>query len=198
MTIYRHRVSGPGAAGDVWTTTLHSSGAGSLATVHTAWTTLVNGFLSTTLNAIWPDDQRATEVVTDQLDAVTGKNVAQARGTISQVGTNVGGTISQRSCIVIGLRTAVPTRSGRGRMYWPPPAAGHLDNAGNLLSATASTISTAFASRLNTFKATSTPIIYHRPSKTFDTVTTVTVGVVLGTQVRRTNRVFNAYNSATV
>jgi hypothetical protein len=207
MPYFRHRVSGPGSAGDIWTSTMHSSGSASLATVHNAWQTLVTGFIGSTLGAMWPNEVSATQVTTDQLDANGIHNVGQVTSTISAIGTGSGATLSPRSCVVIGLRTAVPTKSGRGRMYWPAPDATHLLGTGNLIAADAGTISAAFAARLVTFKATSQAVILHRghdagpagvpplvPS-TSDNVTAVTVGVVLGSQRRRTNRVANAYSS---
>jgi len=212
MTIYRHRVTGPGSAGDTWTTTLHSQGAASLATVHAAFQTLVTGFIGTTLGAMWPNETSATQVITDQLDANGLHNVGQLSSTITAVGTGTGGTLSPRTCLVIGLRTAVPTKAGRGRMFWPAPDVTHLTGAGQLQSADATTLSNAFAARLTTFKATSQPVVLHRghdartvggipeplvPS-TFDNITTVTIGIILGTQRRRTNRVTNAYAGASV
>jgi len=212
MTLYRHRVSGPGSAGDIWTTTMHSSGAASLATVHAAWTTFVNSFITSVLGPMWPNEVGATQTLTDQLDANGLHNVGQLTSSISGGGTGVGGTLSPRSCVVIGLRSSVPTKAGRGRMYWPAPDATHLLGTGNLASADAAALSTGFSTRLTTFKATSQPVILHRghdarivggvpeplvPS-TFDNIVSVTVGVVLGTQRRRTNRVANSYASTSV
>jgi hypothetical protein len=193
----------------MWTTTMHSNGAAALSTVHAAWQTLVTGFITTTLGPMWPNEVSATSVTTDQLDGNGLHNVAQLTSTITATGTGAGGTLSPRTCVVIGLRTIVPTKAGRGRMYWPAPDATHLLGTGNLVSADASAISAAFAARLITFKATSQPVVLHRghdlrivggipdplvPS-THDNITSVTVGVVLGTQRRRTNRVQNAYSS---
>jgi hypothetical protein len=137
--------SGPGAAGDVWTTTLHSQSASTLANAHTAFVTLVSGFITTTLAPMWPNDISANSVITDQLDATTGKNVSQTSSTVSLPGTGAGATLPGRDALVIGLRTASSTRRGRGRMF-----------------------------------------------------VTVTVGNVLGTQRRRTNKVVTSYASATV
>lgn len=212
MAFFRHRVSGPGSAGDMWTSTMHSSGAGALATVHAAWQTLVTGFITSTLGPMWPNEVGATSVTTDQLDANGLHNVAQLSSAISGAGSGAGSTLSPRSCLVIGLRTAVPTRAGRGRMYWPAPDGSHTLGSGNLNSVDAAALSTAFASRLTTFKAVSQPVILHRghdaglidgileplePS-TSDNITTVTIGVILGTQRRRTNRVQNAYSGSTI
>lgn len=198
MTVFRHRVTGPGAAGDIWVSTMHSSSANTLASVHTAWTTFINTFCSGTMNAMWNTHVSATETITDQLDPITGKNVAQALSGISQVGTGTGGSVSPRVCMVIGLRTALPTRAGRGRMYWVSPDDSHYATTGKFVDADATTINTAFATALTTFKATSTPVIYHRTSHTFDVVTTTTIGDVPGTQRRRTNKVAQTYASHAV
>ena len=198
MTIYRHRVTGPGSAGDIWVSTLHSSSANTLASVHTAWTTFVNSFCSGTMNAMWNTHMSATETITDQLDPVTGKNVAQSISSITQVGTGAGGTPSPRVCIVVGLRTALPTRAGRGRMYWPAPDDGHFATTGKFVDADCTTIATGFATALTTFKATATPVVFHRSHLTFDTITNVTVGDIPGTQRRRTNKDTQVYATHTV
>lgn len=212
MTIYRHRVTGPGSAGDQWTSTMHSQGAGSLATVHAAWQALISGFITATMAALWPNEVGATSVITDQLDANGLHNVGQLSSSISGGGTGTGATLSPRSCVVIGLRTSVPTKAGRGRMYWPAPDGLSQLGTGNLNGTVAAAIATSFSGRLTTFKATSQPVILHRghdarvvggipeplvPS-TWDNITQVTVGVVLGTQKRRTNRVANAYSTGSV
>lgn len=193
MTTFRHRVTGPGSAGDIWVTTLHSSSANTLASVHTAWTTFVNSFLSGTLDAMWNTHVSATQTITDQLDPLTGKNVAQAVSAITQTGTGAGGSVSPRNCLVIGLRTTLPTKAGRGRMYWPSPDDSHYATTGKFVDADMATIANGFGTALTTFKATSTPVIYHRASRTFDTVTSCTVGDIPGTQRRRTNKVTNTY-----
>jgi hypothetical protein len=187
---------------------MHSNSASALSTVHTAWQNLISGFITTTLGPMWSTHQSATTVVTDQLDMTSGKNQAQLQSALALVGTGAGNTLSPRSCVVIGLRTIVPTRAGRGRMYWPAPDSTHLSTSGQLMAGDATSICTAFQSRLTTFKATSQPVIYHRPIKdahgvvltpgTIDNITSVTVGVILGTQRRRTNRVANSYTSSNV
>lgn len=198
MTVYRHRVTGPGSAGDIWVSTLHSSSASSLSAVHTAWTTLITNFITNTMGALWNAHQAATETITDQLDPVTGKNVAQASSAVSLTGTGTGGSISPRNCIVIGLRTAVPTRAGRGRMYWPSPDDSHYATNGTFASADVTTVATGFATVLTAFKATSTPVIFHRKTLSFDTITNTSVGIIPGTQRRRTNKVAQSYSTHTV
>src|SRR3954464_7889589 len=130
MPYFRHRVSGPGSAGDVWTCTMHSNGAAALSTVHAAWQSLVSGFITNTIGPMWPNEVAASQVTTDQLDANGLFNVAQLSTTISAPGTGAGPTMSPRLAVVIGLRTVVPTKAGRGRMFWPAPDASHTTASG--------------------------------------------------------------------
>lgn len=198
MPYFRHRVTGPGSAGDVWVATMHSNSANTLTAVHTAWTAFINTFFSGTYNALCTPQQSATGTVTDQLDPVTGKNAAQASSVIAQVGTGGGATPSPRSCMVISFQSALPTRAGRGRMFLPSPDMSHYDNQGKFLAAAAAAVSTAFANGLTTFKATSTPVIYHRAAKTGTNITGVKVGIIVGTQRRRTNKDVNSYSQTPV
>lgn len=195
MPYFRHRVTGPNPGGDVWVSTMHSNSANTLAAVHTAWTTMINTFFSGTYNALMPNEQSATGTITDQLDPLTGKNVAQASSTISQVGSGAGGTVSPRNCLVASLVTALPTRAGRGRMYLPPPDATHFTSVGQFDATMISTISSAFAATMTTFKATAQPVIFHRATLTGTNVTAVKFGVIVGTQRRRTNKDLNTYSS---
>jgi hypothetical protein len=198
MTIYRHRVSGPGAAGDIWVSTMHSYSLNSLATVHAAWTFLITSFCSGTMNAMWNTHMSATQVTTDQLDPLSFKNVAQQTGAVTEVGTGTGGTPPGQNCIVFGLRTAMPTKAGRGRMFWPSPDDSHYTTTGKFATADCTTIANAFASALTGFRTSATPIVFHRRTGLFDNVTSVTVGDKPGIQRRRTNRVPVVYESAAV
>lgn len=197
MTVFRHRVTGPGPAGDIWVSTLHSSSSQSITTVHAAWQQLVQSF-GTVLATFWSPVQQATEVVTDELDAAGKHNVAQARSAVAIAGTGAGNPLDQRACVVVGLRTAVPTRAGRGRMYWPAPDDANLDSDGLLLAATASNISAEMATDLATMAGTAQPVIYHRALNTFTPISTVTVSLVVGTQRRRTNKVPPSYQTSQV
>lgn len=199
MTIFRHRAQGPGPAGDTWSWTMHSSGAGALADIHSAWNTLVEGMFAGAYGALLTVDQSVDQIVTDALDPVTGKNTAQARSAVTYKGARGATSITpQRSSIVFGLRTALPTRAGRGRMYWPGPAGDVLTASGSLASGDAAAICAQLAVALGTMAATTVPVIYHRASRTSTPITQVTVALVLGSQRRRTNKVSPAYESANV
>lgn len=198
VTIFLHKMSGPGSAGDVWISTLHTSGAANLATAHGAWSTFVTAIFNNALKTRWPVPNQITNLSTVTLDPVTGKQTAVTSSGVALVGTAAGQALSPRDSIVLSLRTALPTKAGRGRMFLPGPDAGHLSTSGLLIGTDAAAIATAVGAAMTTFKATSQPVIYHTKTKTVDNIITVMVGQVLGTQTRRTNRVFNAYSSATV
>lgn len=196
VTIYLHRMSGPGSAGDVWISTLHTSGAANLATAHGAWSTFVTAIFNNAFKTRWAIPTQITGLSTVSLDPVTGKQTAVTSSGVALVGTAAGQQLSPRDCIVLSLRTALPTKAGRGRMFMPGPDASHLGTSGLLIGTDATAIATAVGTAMTTLKATSQPVVYHAKTKTVDNIITVMVGQVLATQTRRTNRVFNAYSSA--
>lgn len=196
MTIYRHVMSGPGPEGDVWSATLHSESAQTISTVHTAYLAFLSSLIGTTMVPLWSTDTECTAAVTDQLDPVTGANVAQERTALTYVGTATDQVLPQRVAVVIGLRTALPTRAGRGRFYLPAPTIASLTSTGLLSTTVAASLATAAASALNTMASTSAPGVYHRSTISITSVNQVTVAQVLGSQRRRTNKVPPDYSSA--
>lgn len=198
MTFYRHLMAGPNPAGDVWNATLHTNSAQTLAAVHAQFVTSITTFWGAATEALFPSNEQVTTLTTTQLDPVTGRNVAQVSTAVSFKGTAGAISLPQRSAVVVGLRTALPTRAGRGRLYLPAVAPGATDAAGNLLTATATTIATNFAA-FCTGMTTIAPVnIYHAATKTGTVVTSVTVSTVMGSQRRRTNKLLPNYQSHTV
>lgn len=200
MTFFRHTASGPGAAGDIWVTTMNTTGSGTLAATHTAWSTFVSAVMAGGLAAILPNDTSITDLRTDQLDSITGKNNAQTKSGVALVGTGAGATLSPRDALVVGLRSALPTRMGRGRMFWPAPDASHLTSTGLIVGADATTLANAFGNAMTTLKATTLPIVLHRKIHplTYEVVTYVTIGTILGTQRRRSNKVTQSFATKTI
>jgi len=198
MTIYQHQVTGTFSAGDQWCTTMHTSSVNSLSSVHTAWTTAVNTFFSGTYNAMMPTDVSATQTLTNQLDPLTAKNVAQQTSAITQTGTGAGGKPSPRDCVLLSLRTALPQKKGRGRMFLPSVDASHYTTTGRLVQADMQTIATGFAAVLTTLAGTATPIIFHKNILGFDVIIAVKVPDLAATQRRRTNKDAVVYMSHNV
>lgn len=195
MTVYRSRIFGPGPAGDVWNTTLHTSSSQDLATVHTAVGTFI-GAVFTEIGPMWSTEQQITGYTTDALDPNTGKNTAQQSSALTMKGSGSGNALDQRACITFSLRTALPTRAGRGRMYWPGLDDTHLTTTGLWSSTDCQSLATAAASALGTLAGTAQPVIYHRDSRTFTAITQVEISQIVNTQRRRTNKVLPNYQSA--
>jgi hypothetical protein len=179
--------------------------------VHAGWETFLTAFLGTTMAPLWPNDQKCDQAITTSIDEASGRNIAQTSSAVNHPGTDAtSGTISQRSATVVGLRDGAPTRAGRGRMYWPPVAGSKLDAQGLITSANATLIANGFKAAVDGLDVADQLVIYHRPVKAGDLgippaksgsitpVLRVTVGTIVGTQRRRTNRVQQAYTSVGV
>lgn len=198
MTIYKSTISGTFTAGDVWNTDMHMTSVNNLATVHAAATTFINNLCTGTLNAMWPSDVSVTGITTNQLDPLTGKQVAQTTSTLSQTGTGAGGKPSPRDCLLLSLRTSLPQKSGRGRMYLPSLDASHYTSTGRFVQADVTTIANAVGPLLTTLAATAPLIIFHRKVLGFDIVIQVKVPDLAATQRRRTNKDAMFYASHSV
>jgi hypothetical protein len=188
MPIYRHRVTGPGSAGDVWVSTLHSEGIAPLADAHEAFRAFVNAALGGSLKTFWATTTGATRIITDQLDPISWKNAAQLDDLNTITGTGTGKAPSPRACLVVGLRTPLPTRAGRGRMFLPSPSSDHYATTGKFVDADMVTLASEFGGALATMRGVVTPVIAHRSSHTTTPITRVTIGDIPGTQRRRTNK----------
>ena len=197
MAIYIHITFGTFVTGDTWETTMHSSSANAIGPVQTAWNTAVNNFLTGTVQAMWPTDVTDTGTKTYALDPVTGKYTAVAASSLAITGTGAGKPLDPRACILSSLRTALPQKMGRGRMYWPMLDSGHVTTAGRVVTADAATFNTAWKTALSTFNGTATPVIYHHKTKTFDAIDEIRTSDLIATQRRRTNRDVAAYAIAT-
>lgn len=191
-------MSGPGSAGDVWVSTLHSVSEASIDDAHNAWKTFVNAAITGHLAGWWAVTTQITEVVTDQLDPLTWKNTTQRVDALNIVGTNAGPAPSPRTCIVVGLRTNVATRAGRGRMFIPSMSPARYTGPGKFAAADCAAIATDFSNALIFMKTVTTPVIAHRKFRSWDNITRVTVGDVPGDQRRRTNKDVNNFSSAGV
>lgn len=198
MTFWRHRINGVGAGGELWVTTLHSRSTGTLADAHAAFNTFAVTLFTGAFAARWNTNTGMTGTVTDQLDPTTGRNVAQARTDVTHLGTATDAPQSPRACAVIGLKTATPTRAGRGRMFLPAPTAASITAAGVMSDAARAALITAVSVPMVTLAATVIPVILHRATLLATDVTSIQVGNELGTQRRRTNKTVNVYGTAAV
>src|ERR1051325_10526629 len=88
------------------------------------------------------DDILADEVVLDEL-VVTDlrtEGAPQYVGVVSSPGTNAADRLPDQLAIVVTLRTALRTKSGRGRIYMGGFCESSSDSAGNIVGATATAV----------------------------------------------------------
>jgi hypothetical protein len=194
MTIFRHRVIGPGSAGDQWVSTFHTSSVNDVVTLNLNWASAMTDFWDNTYGALCSPQTKISSFVTDQLDPLTGKNVLQSSAGANLVGTGGGKTVSPRSCMVVSLTSNLPTRAGRGRMFLPSPDSNAYAATGEFTEAVAGAVSAAFVLLLRQMRFVSDPVIYHRTTRGTTLVTGCKVGTVPGTQRRRTNKSVNSYS----
>jgi hypothetical protein len=174
--------------------TLHSAGIASLVDAHEAWRQFIIDSIGGTLKTMWTPATSCRDIITDQLDEFTWKNVAQLADLQTETGTSVGKAVSPRDCLVVGLRTPLPTRAGRGRMFLPSPSADHYTAEGEFITGELNTLCDEFAAALATMRGIVQPVIAHRATRTTTPITRVTIGNIAGIQRRRTNKVTQIYS----
>jgi hypothetical protein len=179
----------------MWISTLHSSSAGSLTTAHNAWIQCVTDMFNNVLKTTWTPATEITDLETVSLDPATGHQVSKVSSGVNLQGTEaLGQALPPRDCQVISKKTTTPTKAGRGRMFLPGPSTTHLATDGLLLGAHATSLASTIAQAWSQMATITQPVIYHHATRSATNIIGVAVGQVLGTQSRRTNRVFNAYS----
>jgi hypothetical protein len=200
MTVFKHVMGGPGAAGDVWTSGLHTTGVLSVSAAQTAWVAFVADVAGASgLGPLWPTEVSVATANTYTLDPTSGKATALVLGSVTAAGTAVGDASPPRDAVVIGLRTNKPGPAGRGRMYLPLVNRGALTATGLITSTAQTTIAGAFAAALSDLATAGLlPVVWRPGSPSGDAIIGVTVSAVPGNQRRRSNKISPQYVSATI
>jgi hypothetical protein len=132
------------------------------------------------------------------IDPLTGKNDDQVLTAETLVGTNVGDTLPPQNAVVVSLRTAKATKSGRGRFYLPPFAESEVV-AGLLTTTAQGQVSVAAQKMVQSLNGAGYIVqVFHRSTITGDDVVSVDVSNVVGTQRRRRNKIVGTRTTHTV
>jgi hypothetical protein len=197
MAIFRHVMSGV-TPGETWSCTLHTTGAGTLASAQTAFSGAVGAFWTGELDSIVTADVSVTEVSTASIDAGTGHQISRLIDDVSLPGVAAGEMLPFQCASGVSWRTAMATRSGRGRMYLPPLAVSTLDT-GRLSSAAVSTIIDAVGQLTDSLDGGGLALVLlNRTTLATTAVTSVDVGNVIDTQRRRRNKLVEVRVSSPV
>lgn len=116
-------VSGNLPGGEKWSCSFYQQ-SGSSGTAQDTATTMANSsstFFTNVIAKLTPINPSTVSFLRIDVYRYTGGNAASDKGSASISGTN--GTSSflnpNQTCFVSTLRTASPTRRGRGRIFWP-------------------------------------------------------------------------------
>src|ERR1700742_363468 len=122
MTLYQHRYGGHLAAGDVFLFSWWANSTRSLTDAQTAavsWATALwngatagNGYGDHCVTTTGMDS-----VTTVSVDPTTGVQTGRADTAVTHAGTIAGNAMPGDVALCVSLRTATPTRSGRGRFF---------------------------------------------------------------------------------
>jgi len=195
MTIFRHVARGALINGEFYTFSVHSEkAAGDVVSAHTAFSTAIgllwNGVATPadSIKQLYPAATTVDELVTTQLNASTGKNELQAISNPALVGTGSGNALPPQTAICVSLRTALPTRAGRGRFFLPAPIVGE-SSVGRINATGQGQVALAVKGMFQSMAGDLYPIvIFHRDSLTTDPVISIDVGDVFDTIRRRRDK----------
>lgn len=196
MTVYRCTATGATPQGETWVTGIWVEKVGGTtalcaASWHTAWDLLWNGAASPADSILQYLDGNCTttETIVNEVDGAFRHNVEQVRTGETLTGTSGAENLAPQTAAVVSLRTLLPTRRGRGRMYLPPMTVDAEFTLGVMDAITTAAIALAAKGMLNTMKTAGyLPVIAHRDIASTTNITSCDVNNVFGTQRRRTNK----------
>ena len=203
MTVFRNVARGSLIDGEQFTFSVHTEQAGGdITSAASAWADAIallwDGAAppADSITQLYPAGTTVDELVTTQLSPTTGKNVLQAVSSPALAGTGSGAALPPQTAICVSLRTALPTRAGRGRFFLPAPIV-TVSSAGRIGSTARGQVLAAAEGMLNSLQSNLFPaVVYHREDFTTDIVTGVKVGDVFDTIRRRRDKLVEAYVSA--
>jgi|SRR5215475_4350820 len=217
MANYRCRVRGHSATILDWTIGFHVDAVTGLAAVIASavadgFSDLWDGVPSGTnaLKTLYDVATLADDVVVDEFfvsfDA-QGKphehNVQQGRSSLVLAGTAVDEPLPPNVSVVGSKTTILPTRQGRGRVYFPPPTLASVDS-GKIAAASVAIYANAWKNFLHSVATAAggayTPVIFHPtgdPAE-FTEIVGIRVGDVFDTQRRRRNKLKEAYTELSI
>ena len=194
MTVFRHRAVGTFGNGELWTFGIYSEGSGTVDAAESSWDDGVTAFFSTALAARIASSVTTLTTSTASIDETTGHQITRRELVNTSGGTSTAESLPYQVTPVVGLRTQLATRAGRGRFYAPSLAVDQIAG-GRMLPAARSDLADAAAAMLGELMTGGlVPVIFHRtqsPSAGLFTTTQITsidVGDVLDTQRRRRNK----------
>lgn len=197
MAIFRHVLSGT-TPGEIWSFTLHTEGSLDVDAAATAFTSASTAFWTGSMDALFATDVVATQASTATLSEATGGQITRRITGLSLPGTATEEMLPFQVAVVVSLRSALATRSGRGRFYLPPLTTASLES-GRLVETDQSAVANYASTYLQALDTAGlAPVIWGRTSLTATPVTELDVGDVFDTQRRRRGSLIESRQTRTL
>lgn len=194
MAVFRHRVEGTFGGNETWTFGVYSQGTGTVDAAETAWNAGVDAFFSVNLAARMSSSVQALRTSTATIDETTGTQITRRELVNNSAGTSTAESLPYQVTAVVGTRTALATRAGRGRFYVPSLDVAQIQD-GRMTAACRTDLADAAAAMFAQLASGGlVPVIFHRTQSAgaarFSTtiIEAIDVGDVLDTQRRRRNK----------
>jgi hypothetical protein len=202
MALYQHRFFGHTAGGENWMFTWWADSARSLASAQAAAVTWVQTLLNGATAGNGLEDHMATTVGLDgvttvEITALTGHQVSREDTVVSHDGVSASNTLPSDVALVVSLRTATPTRAGRGRFFLPPLTVADVAADGRVTTdAVADIVASLTAAFTGYNSASDNPVVYSRSQRLSRNITSFDVGDLFDTQRGREGNLIQARTSA--
>lgn len=197
--VVKNVISGLFVGGESWQTTWWDSSttppsvddtSTGLFAATSEFTTMITEFSN-----FWSSATSATDF--DQY-GYTGGGAASSHGHASLSVTGAGSAVlPYQCCVVMTLRTGLPGRSYRGRMYWPATGTAISNTTGLLNTGLVNNCVDALATFFGALTG-GTAVVVSQTNTTMQEVTSVDADYVPDTQRRRVNKLTSSRHSATV
>lgn len=204
MALYQHRFFGHTAAGENWMFTwwadsARSSGDAQSAAVDWAGVLWDGATAGNGLEDHMADEVGLDGVTTVQVDTATGTQITRLDNALSRDGVSTSNTLPSDVAVVVSLRTATPTRSGRGRFYLPPVTVADVDTDGRILADLVTDLSASLTAAWTGYNSASdTPVVYSRTQRVTRNITSFDLGDLFDTQRGREGNLVEARTSSSM
>ncbi len=194
MTVYNHKYSGTLPAGDIFNFSWHSNSGLPLASSQAnavSWINELWTLSASAIAALYTPGTVITKVTTYALNPIAPFNtVGVAADDVALAGTTATLSLPQDVSALVTLRSADPSRKGRGRFYLPAFESTHTTAAGTIPAHDVAQVVSALSDAWSLVNATGEqPIIFSRSTGLFNVVNKFGMGTVYDTQRRRVNKV---------
>lgn len=204
MPLFQHRFAGHTAHGENWMFTWWANSSRSTGDAHTAALTWASTLFAGATAGNGLEDHLPTATGMDTLttvavDVATGTQTTRLDSAANHDGVSASNTLPGDVATVVSLRTATPTRSGRGRFYLPAPTVADVGTTGRVLADYITDLTASLTSAWTGYNSASDrPVVYSRTQRVVRNITSFDMGDLFDTQRGREGNLVEARTSVSM